>query len=310
MAEEKASPEPKAAPAEASSPPPAAPTPSAHEPEEDKRSLFARLNPANLFRKETPASYVEEGTRLLESRSLRQATAAFEKALELDPEYAPAFRGIGLVTVARGGPTNLKAALAHFKEALKRDPFDESTYNTCAMVYEKLGDANAAVTERKKMAVVKTLEQDATNPIANNNMGILLMSQKQPDMALTYFRKSIEKNPKYDVAIRNLATALYTLATTGPEGSRGEYQSQAAEAVEQSLKLGISFASLMLQARVKLLAGDGEAALEIATRAQAMEPGNKDGFLVRKMALEKLGRMAEAQVAHENYVRHARTEAE
>ena len=110
------------------------------------------------------------------------------------------------------------------------------------------------------------------------------------------------------MAIRNLATALYSLASTGPEGKRAEYQAQAAEAVEQSLKLGISFPTLILQARIKLLAGDGEAALEIVTRAQAMEPGNKDGFAVKQMALEKLGRMAEAQVAHENYVRHARTQ--
>lgn len=281
------------------------PSPEEQSAPEEKRSLLARLNPVNLFRKETPETFVEEGTRLLESRSLRQAAAAFEKALELDPEYAPAMRGLGLVTVARGGKTNLKAALAHFQAALKRDPFDEATYNTCAMVYEKLGDANAAVNERKKLAVVKTLQTDPKNPVANNNMGILLMSQQQPEAALAYFRKSIEANPKYDVAIRNLATALYTLATTGPQEKRAEYQAQAAEAVEQSLKLGLSFAALLLQARIKLLAGDAQAALEIVTRAQAMDPGNKDGFAVKQLALEKLGRMAEAQVAHEQYVRHA-----
>jgi tetratricopeptide (TPR) repeat protein len=285
--------------------PQAHPAPAPHEDVEEKRSLLSRLNPANLFRKETPAFFVEEGTRLLESRSLRQATAAFEKALELDPEYAPAMRGIGLVTVARGGKTNLTAALAHFQAALKRDPFDEATYNTCAMVYEKLGNANAAVLERKKLAVVKMLQTDPKNPVANNNMGILLMSQHLWDAALTYFRKSIESNPKYDVAVRNLATALYQLATSGPQDMRGEYQAQAAEAVVQSLKLGLNFPSLLLQARIKLLAGDAEAALEIATRAHAMDPGNKDGFAVKQMILEKLGRMAEAQEAHENYVRHA-----
>lgn len=288
--------------------PQAAPIPAPPAPEEEKKSLLDRLNPINLFRKETPATFVEEGTRLLESRSLRQATAAFEKALELDPEFAPAMRGIGLVTVARGGPTNLKAALAHFQAALKRDPFDEATYNTCAMVYEKLGDANAAVLERKKMTVVRTLASDAKNPVANNNMGILLMSQQQYDAALAYFRKSIEANPKYDVAVRNLATALYHLATNGPQEKRGEYQAEAAQVVEKSLALGVSFPTLILQARVKLLAGDAEAALEIVTRAQAMDPGHKDGFAVKQMALEKLGRMAEAQVAHEHYVRHAATE--
>jgi Tfp pilus assembly protein PilF len=291
MSDEKPSPEEHSAPTETA-----------------KKSLLARLNPVHLFRKETPETFVEEGTRLLESRSLRQAAAAFEKALELDPEYAPAMRGLGLVTVARGGKTNLKAALTHFQAALKRDPFDESTYNTCAMVYEKLGDANAAVNERKKLAVVKTLQTDPKNPVANNNMGILLMSQQQPEAALVYFRKSIEANPKYDVAIRNLATALYTLATTGPVEKRGEYQAQAMEAVEQSLKLGLSVATLLLQARLKLLAGNAQAALEIVTRAQAMDPGNKDGYAVKQLALEKLGRIAEAQLAHEQYVRHAQAQ--
>jgi tetratricopeptide (TPR) repeat protein len=290
--------------------PQAAPVPAPAEDVEQKKSLLERFNPINLFRKETPATFVEEGTRLLESRSLRQATAAFEKALELDPEFAPAMRGIGLVTVARGGKTNLQAALAHFQAALKRDPFDDATYNTCAMVYEKLGNANAAVLERKKMTVVKMLQTEPKNAVANNNMGILLMSQQQPDAALSYFRKSIESNPKYDVAVRNLATALYQLGANGPQEKRGEYQAQAAEAVEKSLALGINFASLLLQSRIKLLAGDADAALEIVTRAQAMDPGNKDGFAVKQMALEKLGRMAEAQVAHENYVRHAAAQEE
>jgi Tfp pilus assembly protein PilF len=279
--------------------------PAAGESEPEKKGFLERFNPINLFRRETPETFVAEGTRLLESRSLRQATAAFEKALELDENHAPAHRGLGLVTVARGGKTNLEAALAHFHAALKRNPFDEATYNTCAMVYEKLGNADAAATERKKMTVVKTLENEPANVVANNNMGILLMAQEQYDAALSYFRKAIEHNPKYDVAIRNLATALYQLATKGAEGKRAEYITQAGEAIESSFKLGINFATLLLQARIKLLAGDAEAALEAVTRAQAMDSSNKDGYAVKQMVLEKLGRMAEAQVAYEQYQRHA-----
>ncbi len=281
------------------------PAPAPHEPEPEKRGLLDRFNPAHLFRRETAENYVAEGTRHLEARSLRQATAAFEKALELDTNYAPAYRGLGLITVAKGGKTNLQNALEHFHAALKRDPFDEATYNTCAMVYEKLGNADAAATERKKIAAIKMLQTDPVNTVANNNMGILLMSQDQPEAALTYFRKSIEHNPKYDVAIRNLATALYTLAIKGPEDKRSEYIAQAAEAVEHSLKLGTNYVTLMLLARIKLQAGDAEAALEAVTRAQAMDSSNKDGYAVKQMVLQKLGRMAEAQVAYEQYQKHA-----
>lgn len=291
MADEKPSPEAHSAPA-----PHAA---------VEKKGFLERFNPAHLFRRETPEAFVAEGTRLLESRSLHQASAAFQKALELDENYAPAHRGLGLVTVARGGKTNLQAALAHFHAALKRDPFDEATYNTCAMVYEKLGNADAAATERKRMAVVKMLESEPANVVANNNMGILLMAQEQYDAALSYFRKAIEHNPKYDVAIRNLAMALYQLATKGPEGKRAEYITQAGEAIESLFKLGINYATLLLQARIKLVAGDAEAALEAVTRAQAMDSSNKDGYAVKQMVLEKLGRMSEAQEAYEQYQAHA-----
>ncbi len=266
------------------------------------RSLAQRLNPLNWFRKETPESLVLEGERLAEAHNLNQALLAFNKALELDAHCADAYRGLGKVTLMKGGKTHQQEALGFYHQAARLDPFADSTYQAMALLYERLGQRNEALLERKKLAVVKTLQVEPDNPVANNNMGILFLQQEHSAQAIEYFSKAIAARPNYDVAHRNLAATYYKLALASKEpGEKTRLTEQALEAVDKALALGESAPNLIILARVQLLAGHQEVALEALERAQALEPAHKEIYALQQIALEQLGRMTDAQRAYESF---------
>jgi Flp pilus assembly protein TadD len=274
-----------------------------------KRGLAYWLNPVNWFRRVTPETLVKVGQKLVETRNLHQAMGTFQKALELKPTHAPAHRGLAKVCIARGGRTNLEKALVHLGEAMRCNAFDEPSYSLTALVLDKLGKVEAAQMARKKLAVVRALQLDAANPIANNNMGVVILSQGHPETALDYFRKAIDANRRYDSAYRNLAVAHFQLAVRAPENSRGDHIARAEEAILQALNLSKTVHSLLIRARIAVMKGDLEAALNAVNEAQVIEPQNKDGFAVKQLVMEKLGRMADAQIAHEQYQSQMRQES-
>jgi len=299
-------PDPVPAAVIAKPPPPPPETAAVWEPE--KRGPLFWLNPLKWFSKITPESLVRDGQRLIESRSLHQAMAAFQKALEMNPKHAPAHRGLAKVSIARGGRTNLERALTHLDEAVRTNPFDEPSYSLTSLVLDKLGKVEAAQTARRKLGIVRALQLDAANPIANNNMGIVILSQGHPEEAVKYFHKAIEVNRRYDSAFRNLAIAHYQLAMRAPEGGKADHLASAEEAANQALSLSKTVPALLIRARIGVLKGELEVALAAVNEAQVIEPQNKDGFVVKQMVLEKLGRMAEAQMVHEQIQSHIRQE--
>jgi Tfp pilus assembly protein PilF len=62
----------------------------------------------------TPEHHADSGMRLLEKGKLADAEREFELAMELDPEYAPAHRGLGVVLGYRG---DFKAAFQYMSDA-------------------------------------------------------------------------------------------------------------------------------------------------------------------------------------------------
>ena len=53
---------------------------------------------------DTPSHHVDNGNLFMNSGKLDAATSEFNRAIELDPEYAPAYVGLGLVAGRRGDP--------------------------------------------------------------------------------------------------------------------------------------------------------------------------------------------------------------
>ena len=63
--------------------------------------------PDNIFIRhglDTPSHHVNNGNQFMSTEKFEAATNEFNRALELDPSYAPAYVGLGLVAGHRGEP--------------------------------------------------------------------------------------------------------------------------------------------------------------------------------------------------------------
>jgi len=266
-------------------------------------SLLSRLNPLRLFRRNSAATYIREGKQLLESGSMAQATLAFRKALELEPDNAAAFRGLGKVFYKKGGRTNMETALKHYQEAINRNPLDHDLYAITAKIYDALSKRKEAALERKKFVIVRALDADPRNPTANNNMGILFLQQGRMTEALDYFNRAVDSDRNYDVAYRNLAAAYFQLAKKAPDAEKkADYGGKAREAIQKALAIAPAVPTLMAHARILMTDGNLEEVLAILERVDQMDPASPEVYYMKKMALEGLGRFEEAKSAHEIYL--------
>ncbi len=282
--------------------PPAPPPEDEEEQEVVSRGFLSRLNPLRLFSKESPTMYIKEGNSLIENHNLALATIAFQKAVSLDPKSMEAHKGLGNVFLRKGGRTNITKAVEHFKTATELAPFEDYLYGLTAKLFEKLGMLKEATLERKKMMIVKTLQTDPTNPIANNNMGILMLQQKKGTEAIEYFNKSITANPVYDIAFRNLSATYFRMATeTNEESKKSQYMNQARTYIGKALSISQTVSSLLVNGRILVEEGRFEDALALVEEAELLEPNDKNVYSFKRIVLEGLNRTKDAQQAYESY---------
>ena len=266
------------------------------------KGLFQKFNPLKLFRREAPSSLVSAGRQLEDNRHFAQATVAFNRALALDPDHAPAYEGLGDVLLKKGGRANVEAAVLQYQEAVKRNPFNDRTYAALGRAYDSLGKRKEAALEKKKLVVARTLRADPANPIANNNMGIMLLQQNWIVAAIDYFTRSTKADPRYDTAVRNLAVTHYKLASDTMEpATRAQNLEKAKNYITKALAIAESPLTLLTQARILLLEERFEEALAVCERVEQIDPAMKEMFGLKKAALLKLNRLEEANKAHETW---------
>ena len=267
-----------------------------------KTGLLEKINPIRLFKRDTPAALVKAGRALLENKNFAQASVNFNKALALAPDFVPAFQALGDALMKKGGRANVKSALLQFQEASKRDPFQEAAYSASARAYDMLGQRKEAALEKKKLVVVKTLDNDSNNPAANNNMGILFLQQGLVPQALGHFQRAIKTDRKYDVALRNLAAVYYKLTTeTEDPNLKLEYTEKAKEFIGRAMEVAEIPASLLVLARIQVMEEQYDKALVVCEKIEAQDATNKDVFGLKKVILMKLNRLDEANKAYETY---------
>ncbi|MGB5245628.1 MAG: tetratricopeptide repeat protein, partial [Woeseia sp.] len=115
----------------------------------------------------------------------RQAT---EKALALDPDYAPAISGLGWIAMQRDG--NLAKAAEYYERALVLAPTNVSIIGDAATLLQLAGRIDEAI------ALVEfALARDPVNPIGYANLGTLYRYSGQLDKALAAYRTSLSLSP-------------------------------------------------------------------------------------------------------------------
>jgi len=157
------------------------------------------------------------------AESLRQAIAYFERAIELDPEFALAYSGMAdallfQISYAEMMPADMTpAALEYAEKALALDPALGEAYASLGLVYEHTDQL-----EQARDAYVRAVELNPRYSMAQMWLGNSWLHMQDVNQAFEHYSAALELDPLHPTVQHNYVLAL---------GLRGEY-ARADRAVE------------------------------------------------------------------------------
>ncbi len=133
-------------------------------------------------------SYWQRGVKKEISGDYEGAVADFTKAIEIDPNYAPAYDSRGIAHFRLGN--NVELALADFSKAIEIDPENVNAYSNRCSAYRILKQwANAANDCDRAVEIAPDF------PNVYNSRGNLRIDMKQYQGAIADFNRAIELKP-------------------------------------------------------------------------------------------------------------------
>ena len=140
------------------------------------------------------------GAALQSDGRLDEAMAHYRRAIELRPDYAPAYNNLASTLRAAG---QVQDAVTTYELALTLRPdYPEAHYNLANALLDE--GQSAAAAEHFQIAL--TAMPDSAD--VRNNLGIALSATGRLDEAIAGFRKALEVEPDSVKAHRNLGDAL------------------------------------------------------------------------------------------------------
>ena len=145
------------------------------------------------------AAQVDLGMTHFDAHKFDDALSAFEQAIVLDPNCAPAWNGIGRVNYHIGTP---EAAIAAYERAIASDPnFDHAYYGIGILLAVKVGNYPEAIAAFRRGLAANPNESYLANAIYSTyaRMGRF-------DEAITGLEQSLANNPSDTFALSWLGT--------------------------------------------------------------------------------------------------------
>jgi len=140
------------------------------------------------------------GTALLQKGQPDEAIVQFRKALAIDPNYVTAHDNLGNALLLKG---QMDEATAQFQKALDIDPNYVNAHNSLGNVLLHKGQVDEAIVQFQK-----ALKIDPSFAQADYNLGNALLHKGQVDEAIIQFQKALEINPNLVEVPNNLGDAL------------------------------------------------------------------------------------------------------
>ena len=225
------------------------------------------------------------GTALQDHKRYDEAIAHHERAIQLMPDYAPAYNNLG---AALRGAGRLDDAIARYRKALELKPdFASASYNLANALLEQGKSADSADSFRR------ALEANPTSVEAHNNLGIALAQKGDADGAIAEFRAALAVDERSVNAHRNLGNMLYDL---GRRDEALQHLERAAAIAPDEPEAVYDLGTILLnEQRFAAAASRFEAALKV--RPNWAEAHNNLGI-----ALANQGKLAEALTQFERAV--------
>ncbi len=138
----------------------------------------------------------------------RTALTQYDKALSLNPNYAPAYFHRANAFAGTGQDDK---ALQDYSTAVRLQPDYITAYYTRGIVYAGIGEYLAAIADYSKVIAL-----DRNHVRAYNSRGIAYLKLDEPRKAIEDFDEAIRRNPDFGVAYNNRAYSYFTQGNHGP----------------------------------------------------------------------------------------------
>jgi Flp pilus assembly protein TadD len=165
------------------------------------------------------------GDALLKKGNVDEAIAHFQKALQIEPDYAEAHNNLGNALFQEG---NVDEAIAHFQKALQINPDDAGIHNNLGKALRQKGRMDEAIVQYQKALQINSDYEEA-----HYNLGNAFRQKGRMDEAIAQYQKALQIKPDNAEALNNLARLLATC----PAASLRNGQ-KAVELAQQAERLG------------------------------------------------------------------------
>ena len=151
-------------------------------------------------------SHYNLGLAYYHEGKIERAITAYQKALQLEPNFADAYGGLGVIYWRNG---DLDAAIRHCQKAIKIAPENIEFHRNLTQIYWQRG-----MYDRAAIGYRIILELNPGDENALHHLGIILLSKHAYDEAISCFQKVLQRNPDNSRTHGALGTAYYKLGET------------------------------------------------------------------------------------------------
>ncbi|HEY2945482.1 MAG TPA: FG-GAP-like repeat-containing protein [Vicinamibacteria bacterium] len=220
----------------------------------------ARLDPSAITFYNLGTLYMKRGQPVV-------AKGAFERALEMKPDYADASNSLGALLAQSG---DVPGAIERFRAALQGRPDFPDALNNLGFALFQTGQPDEAYALYEK-----ALKLQPEFPEALNNLGIFFGRRGDLETAQRYFQQAVDKRPGYGEAGNNLALVL---------AARGD-AAGAVTVLQRLLQAEPAFEmTYVTLARIYLKAGQRREGIQVLERLLQRNPSHPLGLELLRQA--------------------------
>jgi tetratricopeptide (TPR) repeat protein len=155
-------------------------------------------------------NYLEAGDSAYEAEDYERAIAAYEQAIDVDPELAAAYNSRGR---AYAELDEYKKAIADYDKAIELDPQDAQTYFQRATLLYDTGHPDEALDD-----LDQAIEIDPKFAMAYAMRSMLYMEMGEPEKALADMERAVELEPELAEAIQSIYEEIQAQGQDSEEG--------------------------------------------------------------------------------------------
>jgi Tfp pilus assembly protein PilF len=197
--------------------------------------------------------FYNEGILSFNSGDLTKARQHFSAALAKAPGHLDATLGMGLVHLAS---REFDQSLVYFERLKQLTPDNYDVYNYMGIIHMELGQISAA---REHLLIAATSEKYPTPENAYANLATLELKQGNPDAALRYIGKGLEKKKSFPL-LHSLEGQVFETRKQWPE-ALAAYERASTLAYHKDLGM------ILRMARMYRQMGEREKALDLLEKS-------------------------------------------